>query len=236
MKIGILQCGRVPEELFEEYGDYDRMFETLLQRGNFEFQTYAVLDNCFPDDIQAADGWLITGSRFGVYEDHIWIPPLEEFLRAAYDAGVPIVGICFGHQILAQALGGKVEKLSGGWSLGQVDYERSDGQISSVQAFHQDQVVELPDDATVTGFTPFCKYAFLTYGKRALTMQPHPEFSDEFVQDLLIARGEGLPEKDLRLARERTGKPLSTQHMIDEIIDFYRASHDTASRRAGAEQ
>ena len=67
----------------------------------------------FPEGIHDADGWLITGSRHGAYEDHPWIPPLEEFIRDAYAAQVPLVGICFGHQIIAQAMGGKVEKYQG---------------------------------------------------------------------------------------------------------------------------
>jgi len=236
MKIGILQCGRAPEELVAEYGDYNTMFEKLLDHKDFSFDTYAVLDDIIPTDIFAANGWLITGSRFGVYEEHSWIPPLEEFLRAAYSAAVPIVGICFGHQILAQALGGKVEKFSGGWSLGHVDYERSDGQRLGVQAFHQDQVIEPPEGATVTGSTPFCEYAFLKYGNRALTMQPHPEFSDAFVQDLLTVRGNGLPDEQMQIARERAGRPLATQNMAIEIRDFFLANQQMSAQQSGAQQ
>ncbi len=84
MKIGILQAGRTPDELLEQHGDYDAMFRRLLADQGFEFTTYPVLDNVLPADVYAADGWLITGSKFGVYEDHAWIAPLEDFLRAAY--------------------------------------------------------------------------------------------------------------------------------------------------------
>jgi GMP synthase-like glutamine amidotransferase len=80
----------------------------------------------FPKDIHDCDGWLITGSRFGAYEDHPFIPPLEDFIRAAYAAHVPVVGICFGHQIIAQAMGGKVEKYAGGWSVGPTEYNFGD--------------------------------------------------------------------------------------------------------------
>ncbi len=236
MKIGILQCGRAPEELVADYGDYNTMFERLLAHDDFSFDTYAVLDNVMPESITAADGWLITGSRFGVYEDHPWIPPLETFLRDAFNAAVPIVGICFGHQILAQALGGKVEKFSGGWSLGPVEYQRSDGQSAAVQAFHQDQVVELPPTATVTGSTPFCEYAFLAYDNRALTMQPHPEFSAAFVQDLLVARGDGLPDSEIKIANDNMGIPLSTEKMATEIRDFFLASQLTEAKQSGAKK
>lgn len=122
MKIGILLAGYTPDKLLEKHGDYDTMFQRLLEGHGFEFVTYPVLDDVLPADAHAADGWLITGSKFSTYDEHSWISPLEYFLRAAYDSAVPIVGICFGHQILAQALGGKVEKFSGGWSGGVIRF------------------------------------------------------------------------------------------------------------------
>ncbi len=101
MKIGILQAGRSPEELRDRHGDYDDMFRRFLDGQGFEFVTYPVLDGVLPNSVDDAEGWLVTGSKFGVYEDHDWIPPLEDFLRQAYAQAVPIVGIYFGHQILA---------------------------------------------------------------------------------------------------------------------------------------
>ncbi len=114
MLIGILQCGHFPEDLQGESGDYDAMFERLLAGENFDYATYNVVDGDFPEGPEACDGWLITGSRHGAYEDHDWIPPLEDLIRAIRDAGRPLVGVCFGHQIIAQALGGKVVKFDGG--------------------------------------------------------------------------------------------------------------------------
>ncbi|MFW2545609.1 hypothetical protein ACN2XU_23545 [Primorskyibacter sp. 2E107] len=97
MKIGILLTGRTVETLPAEHGDYDAMFRALLDGRGFQFQTYAVLDGELPPSIDAADGWLVTGSKHGVYEDLPWIAPLEDFLRQVYAGGQPIVGICFGH-------------------------------------------------------------------------------------------------------------------------------------------
>ena len=104
-----------------KHDDYDGLFKRLLAGRGFEFETYPVLDGVFPADAQAAQGWLISGSKFGIYEDNDWIAPLEEFLRQVYSAGVPIIDICFGHQILAQARGGRVEQFSGGRSAGAVN-------------------------------------------------------------------------------------------------------------------
>ena len=223
MKIGILQTGRTPDELREQHGDYDAMFRRLLAGQGFEFDTYPVLDGVLPTDVHAADGWLITGSKFGVYEDHAWIPPLEDFLRAAYAGAVPIVGICFGHQILAQALGGKVEKFSSGWSVGLKDYTL-DGFPAGVQllAWHQDQVIEPPAAATVAGSSPFCRYAALAYGDKAYSIQPHPEFVSDYVSDLVAARKAILPANIAHEALDSLGGKTSSQEFANWIAGFFR--------------
>ncbi len=221
MKIGILQTGRSPDELRERHGDYDDMFRRLLGGRGFQFITYPVLDGVLPESVRLADGWLITGSKYGVYEDHDWIPPLERFLREAYAASVPIVGICFGHQILAQALGGRVEKFSGGWSVGLKDYAL-DGFPAGARlaAWHQDQVIEPPADATVVGSSPFCRYAALVYADKAYSIQPHPEFNCDFVADLVTARRSILPNDIAEQALASLDKETSSAEIAARIADF----------------
>ncbi|AQU83873.1 MAG: type 1 glutamine amidotransferase [Halomonas sp.] len=221
MKIGILQTGRSPEGLREQHGDYDDMFRTLLAGRGFTFQTFPVLDGIFPPSPDAADGWLITGSRFGVYEDLPWIAPLESFLRDVYATGLPIIGVCFGHQILAQALGGKVEKFSGGWSVGATTYD-TDAGAKRIMAWHQDQVIEPPSDARVIGHSDFCAHAMLAYGDTALTVQPHPEFNPQFMADLLDARGEVLPPDIMLTAKEGLDTELATAEMADRFTTFFK--------------
>ena len=133
MKIGILMTGHAVPELQERAGDYDAMFARLLAGHGFEFETYNVVDEQYPSAPDACDGWLITGSKHGAYEDHPWIPPLEEFIRAVYASGRPMIGVCFGHQIIAQALGGKVIKYPGGWSVGRTEYDL-DGETFALNA------------------------------------------------------------------------------------------------------
>jgi len=194
MKIGILQAGLCPDELLEEHGEYDEMFARFLDGFGFEFEGFRVVKGEFPSAIDAADGWLITGSKYGTYEDRDWIASLEDFVRQVYDQNIPLVGICFGHQIMAQALGGKVEKFSGGWSVGKQHYQLDgvEGGID-LMAWHQDQVTELPPDAQVIGSSDFCRYAALSYGNKAVSVQPHPEFNAGFIKDLFDAREAVLP-------------------------------------------
>ena len=98
MRIGILETGKVNPALIEEYGPYAPMFERLLGPVDpaFEFPVFSVVEGVFPDSIEAADAWLVTGSRHGVYENLPWMGRLKEFLREAYAAEVPIIGVCFG--------------------------------------------------------------------------------------------------------------------------------------------
>jgi len=219
MKIGILQTGHVPDALQEAHGNFDAMFRTLLDGRGFTFQTWYVVDGELPERPDDADGWLITGSRHGVYESHDWIAPLEEFLRKTYAANVPIIGVCFGHQILAQALGGKVAKYDGGWSIGAVDYPGGD----RIMAMHQDQVLEPPDDAETIASTDFCAHAMLAYGDRALSIQPHPEFTAAFMDDLLTAREKVFPAGMTDEAKARLNDvPLTSDRFGDVFAEFYR--------------
>jgi GMP synthase-like glutamine amidotransferase len=226
MKIGILQTGNAPDQTQDKHGDYDEMFERLLAGREFEFSTYEVMNNQFPASVLEQQAWLITGSRFGAYEDHAWIPPLEDFLRSAYAAGTPIIGVCFGHQILAQALGGTVQKFDGGWSVGPVEYNMVDAQAgtrkSTLMAWHQDQVTKLPEDAEVIGSTEFCQYAMLAYNDRALTIQPHPEFSNEFGRDLLAARGAILPSHIVEQAKQNMQNDLQAASIADQFEAFLK--------------
>ena len=207
MKIGILVTGHPPDELYDQFGGYDGMFHALLDGNGFEFQTYSVVDNLFPEDAHQANGWVITGSRYGAYEDHPWIPRLEQLIRDIQKTGNPLIGACFGHQIIAQALGGKVEKFSGGWAVGRTDYA-FDGQNVTLNAWHQDQVTQVPEGAEVIGTNTFCENAMISYGDTIWTVQAHPEFGNDFIQGLIETRGKGVvPDALMQAASNRTSAP-----------------------------
>lgn len=138
MKIGILQAGHAPDVMISKTGDYGELFQQFLAGEDFDFTVYSVVDMEFPASAEEAEGWLITGSRHGAYEAHDFIP-LETLIRDIHARRLPLAGICFGHQIIAQALGGKVEKYDGGWSVGHTEYT-FEGQTTTLNAWHQDQV------------------------------------------------------------------------------------------------
>lgn len=221
MKIGILKCGQSPEVIRDEVGDYDDMFRRTLAGRGFDFATWHVEAMQFPDSIHDAEGWLLTGSRHGAYEDHAFIPVLEDFIRRAYVAHVPLIGICFGHQIIAQALGGKVEKFAGGWAVGAQDYT-VDGEKVVMNAWHQDQVTMLPPDARIAGTNEFCAYAALIYGDRAFTVQAHPEFDDRIIDGLMTHRAGAVPPDLVAAARARRGQ-ADSRRVLDRIEAFLKA-------------
>ena len=222
MRIGILQTGLAPDALAAEMGDYPDMFAKLLAGHGFTFQTWRVVDMQFPPDVQAADGWLLTGSRHGAYEDHPFIAPLEDFIRAAYSAAVPMVGVCFGHQIIAQALGGKVEQFKGGWAVGATDYDFG-GETLTLNAWHRDQVTQVPPDAEVVASNDFCANAALVYNDRAFTVQAHPEFRPEFVDGLMQTRGRGVvPDALMARAATRLTTPLNDGTIAARIAGFFK--------------
>lgn len=204
MLIGIIETGRPPEELKTAYGSYADMFKRLLGSADqsFEFKVYAALDDQLPTQPHDCDAWLVTGSRHGVYENLPWMLKLQDFIRAVWQAEVPMIGICFGHQIIATALGGRVEKSAKGWGVGLQEYTvkqpqdwMGEQQNMVFNAMHQDQVVELPADAEVFASSEFCEFAGLVYGGRILTFQGHPEFSSEFEEELLkLRRGSVVPD------------------------------------------
>jgi len=249
MKIGILETGEVHPDLKARHGDYPAMFAALLGAADpaLEFATVRVVVGEVPTSPSQADAWLVTGSHHGVYDDLPWIEPLKAFLRACVAAGVPIVGVCFGHQILAEALGGRAAKSDRGWGLGVQDYEvtaRAGWMAAlpdrfAVRALHQDQVVRLPPDATVLARSAHCEYAALAYGDPerpfALSLQPHPEFDADFMDELIALRaGTAFPGEAAPAARASLAREVHGDHWARLIVDFLRqaAAERDAARPA----
>jgi GMP synthase-like glutamine amidotransferase len=242
MRIGILETGEVNPALLDQFGSYSPMFEALLAGEDTTFFTVSVVRGEMPDSVTDADGWVITGSRHGVYEDHPWIEPLKLFLRGAVEARVPVIGVCFGHQILAEALGGKVIKSEKGWGVGVHHYTPEtvpswmDGlaQGFAARAVHQDQVVEVPDDAHVLASSAFCPYAALAYGDPeapyAISVQPHPEFSADFVRGIVETRaGDGIPMDVAQSALASLDQPVNNADWGRWMRKFLEIARENAA-------
>ena len=205
MKLAILETGRPPGDLEGKFGDYSEMFGQMLGDG-FELATYDAQNGNLPADPADHHAYMITGSPAGVYDPYPWIAPLSDFIRSAH--GVKMIGICFGHQVMAEALGGHVEKSDKGWGAGLHHYSVvhrapwMDGeQTIAIPASHQDQVVIQPPNSEVvvqSGFTP---YAGLAWTDRpAISFQFHPEFSPDFAKALIEARYDRVSNPDAAIA------------------------------------
>lgn len=192
MHIGLLVCGDLPERYSAIAGDFPEWIETLLRDDGLAQVVFDVTAGDLPDDSSGCDAYIISGSASSVYEDEAWISDLKEFVRRAADRRVPVFGICFGHQILAEALGGSVERAENGWGIGvhtmRVVQRRSwmDPQVESVDLAmsHQDQVVELPETAVVLGSSDHCENYLVEYTPTVVGIQGHPEFPASFAQAL----------------------------------------------------
>lgn len=219
MRVGILQAGHTSPEIAARHGSFADMFERLLAGRGDAFRTWDVVDMEFPDGPGDADAWLITGSRHGAYEDHPFIPPLEDLIRRVHAAAVPLVGICFGHQIVAQAMGGRVEKFAGGWALGRTAYHLTGIGRVHLSAWHQDQVVDMPPGAVPAGTNEHCRLAALSYGPRTWTIQPHPEFGGEVVAEYARTRRGTLdyPDADIDRAARDAVLPVDQARLADHI-------------------
>jgi GMP synthase-like glutamine amidotransferase len=193
LRVAILEAGAPPGDMARRYGSYPQMFETLLRADGLSFRTYGVTAGEWPMPGDF-DALLITGSSAGAYDPLPWIAPLKAFLNAAKDK--PMVGVCFGHQIMAEAFGGHVEKSAKGWGVGLNRYtvlEREPWMDATpefaIPASHQDQVIVMPPGARVIAASDFTPYAALAYsGQPAISFQGHPEFAPAYAEALIENR------------------------------------------------
>ena len=205
MKLAILETGRPPGDLAARFGDYPAMFERLLGP-DFDYARYDAEAGMLPASPDDHDAYLITGSPAGVYEPLPWLEPLSDFIRAADRQ--KMVGICFGHQIMAEALGGHVEKSAKGWGAGLHTYSivdrapwMDDAAAVSVSASHQDQVVAQPPASAVIAASAFTPFAGLAWRDRpAISFQFHPEFEPAYAKALIAQRYDVVPDPAAALA------------------------------------
>jgi GMP synthase-like glutamine amidotransferase len=225
MKIAVLETGVPPAPLEQQYGSYPDMFADLLGAG-YELETFDAEHGELPEP--AAHGaYLVTGSPAGVYEPLPWIAPLMEFIRSAKNA--KMIGVCFGHQVMAQALGGQVIKSPKGWAAGLNRYEVvhpqpwTNGETRvAIPASHQDQVVVQPPNTKVVAASDFTPYAALAWADRpAISFQFHPEFSVGYAKALIEKRFDRVNDPDTALAS--LNAPNDNERVADWMRRFLEA-------------
>lgn len=238
MKITILETGRAPGRLSETFPSYPEMFAQLL--GGLDetvtFEAIPVLDGATPPDPSGLEAALITGSPFGVYDQTPWMDGLRAFVRGAKAARTPLIGVCFGHQVIADALGGDVRKSPKGWGVGRHTYDvlqTRDWMAETTEALslavsHQDQVITPPAGADTLATSAHTEHAILAYRDAPiLTVQGHPEFSDSFVAALYSARrGGALADEVVDAAVESLARPHDNQLVGEWILGFLRQARD----------
>ena len=243
MKIGILVTGDSADEIAQKFGRYPEQFKALFNpfEKDIEWVAYTVHLNEFPQSATECDAWIISGSKHGVYDNFPWMIKLADFIRDIVAAKKRLVGICFGHQVIAHALGGEVIKVKKGFGIGVHEYKivipsaiahLAKGDMFDltikrdfkIQVFHGDQVVKLPDSAEIIATSEWCEFAGLYYPEGVLTFQSHPEFSADFMKHLLAYKSqindEWVDEKVLAHALENIEQPIDSKSIAHLLINF----------------
>jgi GMP synthase-like glutamine amidotransferase len=232
VRVGLLESDHVRAGYLPIAGDYRDMFTAMVARADpdAEIVAYDVRNGVLPRQSDECDAWLCTGSSSSVYDQDPWIEGLAGFVRQVHADRVPFVGVCFGHQMLAHALGGRTERAVQGWGVGARSME-----ITSRRAWmapplsdatllysHQDQVTELPPDATVLGATGHCAVAMLAVGDSMVGIQAHPEFNAPYLRALLEDRVDRIGEEGTAEAIATLGAPTDEVPVARWLLRFLR--------------
>jgi GMP synthase-like glutamine amidotransferase len=234
-RVTIIETGIVSPKNRERHGSYPQMFERMI--GNADaavtFDTVSIPAGAPLPDIKGLEAILITGSSAGVYDDLDWIAPLEAFVRAAHQNKVPMVGVCFGHQLIAQALGGSARKSEKGFGLGRHVYDIApdngviDGSRIALACSHQDQVITPPAGASTILSSAFTPHAGLLYaGGTTFSVQAHPEFTVGFALaccEMVRSKGDA-PESIVGSAEASLAEPLESARLGSAITRFLTRS------------
>jgi len=198
VKVAILQCDNVPGKFQPRFGDYPEMVERMFDGmdKSLSFDTYDCQQNTLPKEIDKYDFYITTGSKASVYEKSGWIQQLICFIQRLDKYKKKLIGICFGHQLIAMARNGKVEKSDKGWGIGiatnriishPVWMNDTPSRINNLVS-HQDQITSLPGDAFVIAESDFCPFFIVQWGEHFLSIQGHPEWNTEYSRTLINDR------------------------------------------------
>lgn len=233
MKIGILNAIHSEESRVNWGGTpieaYIRFFSSIASPIPFEFVGYEAAQGQFPVSPTECDAWVITGSPRGVYDANPWIAELMQFVRDSYAAGTKLVGVCFGHQLIAHALGGKAEKSDLGRNFGlrkvKVDQHKAwmDAEIEHYSLYfaHQDQVTQLPPKAEILASTETAPIALYSIEQQVFCTQGHPEFSAEIMHCILELLKGSMDDQEIAKTRHSIESQQPDNPLIGQwIVNF----------------
>lgn len=200
MRLGLLVCDHVAPRFTGIAGDYPDMFEAMFAaHPEVDLVHYDLTANSYPVGARDCDAWITTGSRLSVNDTEPWIEWLADFVPELARTEVPFLGVCFGHQMLARALGGRVDRSNRGWGIGVKTVDISNPPpdwlgLSDYRVLnsHQDQIADLPPGAAVIGSNSHCPVSMVTVGESLMGLQGHPEFPAAYARALIEDRRGGL--------------------------------------------
>lgn len=232
MKIGILEADQLSDALRRQYGSYGDMIHNLLHPvdNRLTFPRYPVTESRYPDNIDDCDAYIITGSKAGVYDNRPWIKLLQDYVVTLAGRRKKLIGICFGHQLIAQTLGGRAQKSEKGWGVGLATstvYVTKPWMDPANDSFaiissHQDQVTALPPQAELIAGSDFCAYASYQIGDHILTFQGHPEFTQAYARQRLRDRREIVGEQRYQQALTSLDRHADHPLIARWMVNFLR--------------
>lgn len=227
MRLAILMTNTDESDFAKQHPRDGAKFTALvhLARPEWSCEVFAVKDDIFPDTLDF-DGFIITGSPASVHDDAAWISRLETLIRKITAQKIPVFGACFGHQVIARALGAPVALNPQGWVLGRVETEfLPQGNVVPFYAAHKEQVTALPKGARITARTEGCEIAGFAVGTHILTTQYHPEMTDGFIAALLEAFEDDIGKHVTKPAARTLGKATNMPMLADWIVHFFETAH-----------
>lgn len=195
-RINILLCDTFPGRLPDFIPNYESLFVDLFASigEHVSYRIFQTWQGELPSTVNPDELYLVPGSLDSAYDDKPWIVALVNWIERAYCRGAKLMGVCFGHQVIARALGGEVRKYDGGFGAGVresrvIDDEMKrffpDGTMRLLYS-HHDQVISLPQEAVLCATSDFCKNESFRIGHQVVTFQGHPEFTVAYSRHLLL--------------------------------------------------